>query len=68
MVMAALTALKSTNFDFCIIILWLFGCEELVRPVKSNRIRIKSYLPPEKSVGGQTCQFWQVYTRPKYAA
>jgi hypothetical protein len=29
MVMAALTALKSTNFDFGIFLLWLFGCEEL---------------------------------------
>jgi hypothetical protein len=25
-----------------------------------NRIRMKSYLPPKKSVGGQTCQFWHV--------
>jgi hypothetical protein len=29
MVTAAFTALKSTNFDLGIIILWLFVCEEL---------------------------------------
>jgi hypothetical protein len=60
MVMAALTALKSTNFDLGIFLLWVMYCEELVQLAKSNRIRMESYLPPEKSVGGQTCQNWHV--------
>jgi hypothetical protein len=62
MVMAALTALKSTNDDFGIEYscgYWFMknGCGEL------SRIQREAYPPPEKSVGGQICQNWQVYCK-----
>jgi hypothetical protein len=48
MVMAALTALKSTNDDFGIFLLWLFGCDELC----GSRIELHpkaSLAAPEKT-------------------
>src|ERR1035437_10011014 len=59
MVMAALTALKSTNFVLDIYYLgYLIVMNCVAHEV--NRFQMESYLPLEKSVGGQTCQFWLV--------
>src|SRR5674476_422911 len=59
MVMAALTALKSTNFVLDIYFLWLFDCNELCGS-RSEPLPNGILTSAGKSVGGQTCQFWLV--------
>ena len=67
MVMAALTALKSTNDDFGIY-------SPVVMLVVKNwcgsgiELHPKAILPPAgKSGDGKTCQFWQVQKRRRFA-